>query len=258
MIRGLYTAGWSMLANTKKMDLISNNLANTSTQGYKKDRVTYEAFPDVLTKRLFDYKAGRPSPDNIGKMALSSDISQVYTDFSQGNLEPTENSTDMSIKDAQGAFFCVGQYNNDGQIEELYTKNGSFVINGDGQLMTKDGNMVLGEAGAIYLEGSEFMVESDGTIIQNSQVVGKLLIKEFSDVNTLRKRGDSLYTTTDDSQTTGFSGEIIQGFVEQSNVSSIGEMVEMINLMRAYEANQKMITAQDSTLDKAVNELGRI
>ena len=197
----------------------------------------------MLTKRLFDYKAGRPSPDNIGKMALSSDISQVYTDFSQGNLEPTENSTDMSIKDAQGAFFCVGQYNNDGQIEELYTKNGSFVINGDGQLMTKDGNMVLGEAGAIYLEGSEFMVESDGTIIQNSQVVGKLLIKEFSDVNTLRKRGDSLYTTTDDSQTTGFSGEIIQGFVEQSNVSSIGEMVEMINLMRAYEANQKMITA---------------
>lgn len=258
MIRGLYTAGWSMLANTKKMDLISNNLANASTQGFKKDRVTYEAFPDVLTRRLFDQKMGRPNPDPIGKMSLSSDVSHVYTDFSQGAFDPTESSLDLAIKDSEGAFFAVGALNEDGNIQEFYTRNGSFILSDSGMLMTKDGKMVLGESGAIFLSGTDFQVAGDGTVIQEEQVVTRLLIKQFADTTVMRKTGEGLFTTIADAEQIPFDGQILQGYVEQSNVNSISEMVEMINLLRAYEANQKMITSQDTTLDKAVNELGRV
>jgi flagellar basal-body rod protein FlgG len=132
------------------------------------------------------------------------------------------------------------------------------VIDANGKLRTKDGYEVMSQNGPIVLESSEFSVEPDGTVVQNGAVVDKLLIKEFSDTTTLRKFGSNLVETTDDTEEQNFTGTVQQGYLELSNVNVVREMVDMITVMRSYEANQKILQAQDSTLERAVNEVGAI
>lgn len=269
MIRGLYTSAWSMLADSKKMDIISNNLANVNTNAYKKDTVVFESFPSVLTKRINDTRSPSNPTGDIGTMQLSDDVGEVFTYYNQGSLIKTDNKLDLSIQDNTGvgtdgtqqkneAFFTVGIPDANGNLEEYYTRDGAFKIGPDKQLQSRDGYIVMGENGPISLENDSFSVESDGSIVQNGTTLDKLKIKEFTDTSTLRKYGSNLVKTTDQTQEKDFSGTIQQGFVEQSNVNVVKEMVDMITVMRSYEANQKMIQAQDGTLEKAVNEVGSV
>lgn len=258
MIRGLYTSGWSMMAIQKKMDVVSNNLANVSTNGFKKDTVLFEAFPDVLTKRINDTMS-RLNPSGIpGQMQLGNDVGEVFTYFTQGQLNKTNNSLDMAIADSDNAFFTVSVADENGQAKEYYTRDGSFTLSSDGHLVTKDGYEVMGENGPIVLQNSEFSVSPDGTVVQNGAEVDKLAMREFTDTTTLRKAGTNLIDTTDQSQQRAFTGTVQQGYLELSNVNVVKEMVDMISVMRSYEANQKILQAQDSTLEKAVNEIGSI
>lgn len=258
MIRGLYTSGWSMLAIQKKMDVISNNMANVSTNGYKKDTLVLESFPDLLTKIIKDYNGTPSSSRNIGTMELGNDVGEVFTDYTQGQLTKTENNLDMAIRDSRNAFFTVSVTDADGNEKELYTRDGSFTKGSDNSLLTKDGNAVMGENGPIILGSGEFTVGEDGTIIQNGEVVDKLLIKEFTDTTVLKKYGDNLVQADAGAETGNFSGTVQQGFIELSNVNIVREMVDMITVMRSYEANQKVLQAMDGTLDKAVNEVGAV
>lgn len=258
MIRGLYTSGWSMLAVEKKMDTISNNLANVNTTGFKKDTMVFESFPDLLTQRINDTRSNLNPSGIVGGMRLGSDVGEVYTYFSQGQLTSTGSKLDMAIGDSDKAFFSVLAPDANGNEKEYYTRDGSFVIGPGNKLETKDGYTVEGQNGPIVLNGNDFTVEPDGRIVQNGQNVDKLLIKEFEDTKTLRKYGDNLLEGTDQTQEANFSGIVQQGFLEQSNVNIVKEMVDMITVMRSYEANQKVLQAQDSTLDKAVNEVGSI
>lgn len=259
MIRGLYTSAWSMLANDKKMDVITNNLANVNTTGYKKDTVVFESFPDLLTKRINDTK----NSSNIGSMELSSDVGEVFTYFTQGQFNQTNSTMDLAIDDANGgeaatpAFFTIGvpDSSNNGNLKEYYTKDGSFTLNSNNQLVTKDGNYVLGQDGPITLEPGEFSVDDRGNIVQNGTLVNTLRMTQFSDATKLRKYGENMVENTG-SETPDFTGSVLQGFTEGSNVNVINEMVDMITVMRAYEANQKVLQSQDSLLDKAVNEVG--
>lgn len=258
MIRGLYTSGWSMMAIQKKMDVVSNNLANVSTNGFKKDTVLFEAFPDVLTKRINDTRS-RLNPSGVpGQMQLGDDVGEVFTYFTQGQLNKTNNNLDMAIADSDNAFFSVRVTGTDGQAKEYYTRDGSFTLSSDGHLVTKDGYEVLGRNGPIVLKNGEFTVNSDGVVIQNGAEVDKLAIKEFTDATTLRKAGTNLIEATGQSQERAFTGTVQQGYLELSNVNVVKEMVDMISVMRSYEANQKILQAQDSTLEKAVNEIGAI
>lgn len=256
MIRGLYTSGWSMLAVQKKMDVISNNMANAGTNGYKKDSMVIEGFPDVMTKIIKDYdnKSGRPS--SIGTMELGNDVGEVYTYYSQGQLNSTGNYLDMAISGSSNAFFSVLVTDAQGNENQFYTRDGSFTKAADGSLRTKDGNFVLGENGPIYLQSGPFDVSDDGTIMQNDLVVDRLLIREFEDTTALRKYGNNLIAAGEGAGERAFSGTIEQSFTELSNVNTIREMVDMITVMRAYEANAKALQAMDSTLDKAVNQVG--
>lgn len=267
MIRGIYTSGWSMLANTKKMDVISNNLANVNTNAYKKDTVVFESFPEVLTKRINDAQSASNPSGVIGQMQLGSDIGEVFTYYRQGSLVKTDDKLDMSIQDLNAgsdsnarneAFFTVRVTDANGNSKDYYTRDGSFQINASKQLVTKEGYPVIGRNGPITLENDDFSVQDDGTIIQNGKTVDKLLIKEFQDTSTLRKFGSNLVTTTANTQEQALTGVVKQGFVEQSNVNVIKEMVDMIEVMRSYEANQKVLQTQDNTLDKAVNEIGSL
>lgn len=259
MIRGLYTSGYGMMTLNRKMDVISNNLANVNTNGFKKDGVVFEEFSDVLAKRIYD-TGNRPtnSAQNIGNMSLYNDIAEVYTDYTQGNLENTSISTDLAISGDDGAFFAVAVPDGQGNYREFYTRDGSFKLDDQGRLVTKDGYAVMGENGAIFLEGTNFTVKSNGEIYQNDELVDTIRIRKFENPESLSKYGQNLLTVSGDTQEGVFNGAVMQGYVENSNVDAVREMVDMITVLRSYEANQKMIQYQDSTLDKAVNEIGRV
>lgn len=258
MIRGLYTSGYGMRVLEKKMDIITNNMANASTAAYKKDSVVLQSFPDILTQRINDTRSTLNPSGIVGNMSLGSDIGEVYTYYNQGQLIKYDDNLDMAIADSDSAFFTVMVPDANGDMKEYYTRNGSFKLGPDGQLMTSDGYAVEGENGTIKLKGSNFQVGTDGTIFQDGETIGKLLIKEFTDSTTLRKSGSNLVGKTDRAEEKPFSGTIRQGYLEESNVNIVKEMVDMITVMRSYEANQKILQSEDSTLDKAVNQVGSV
>jgi len=245
-----------MLAIEKKMDIITNNMANVNTTAYKKDTVVFESFPEVLTRRINDTKSW-PSTDGIvGNMQLGSDVGEVFTYYNQGQLLKTDNKLDMALKDSGSAFFTVKGTGQNGNEKEYYTRDGAFATGADNLLITKEGNIVQGINGPIRLNGDSFSIMPDGTVIQDGEAVNKLLIKEFTNTGTLRKFGNNLLEKTDKTEEDIFKGTVQQGYLELSNVNIVKEMVDMITVTRAYEANQKVLQAQDGTLEKAVNEVG--
>ena len=258
MVRGLYTSGWSMLAIQKKMDVISNNMANASTNGFKKDTLVLESFPDLLTKITKDFDGIPSHTHNIGTMELGNDVGGVFTYYSQGQLNKTENNLDMAIRDSTNAFFTVLVTDADGNEQELYTRDGSFTKGSENSLLTKEGHAVLGVNGPIVLGSGGFSIGEDGTVTQNGEVVDKLLIREFLDTSILKKYGYNLIQADEDAETRNFSGTVQQGFTELSNVNIVREMVDMITVMRSYEANQKVLQSIDGTLQKAVTEVGAV
>lgn len=264
MIRGLYTSGWSMLANSRKLDVITNNMANVNTAAFKKDTVVFESFPSVLTKRINDTRSPLNASGNIGKMQLSSDVGEIFTYYTPGQLQQTGNDFDLAIKDdtsgqtVSPAFFTIGVMDpKDNTLKEFYTKDGEFVLNSNNQMVTKDGNYVLGQSGPITLQNGKFTVDEKGQVIQNGEVLDTLKITQFTDGTKLRKYGDNLVQNSG-SEVVDFKGTVLQGYTEQSNVNVVSEMIDMINVMRAYEANQKVLQAQDDTLQKACNEVGAV
>lgn len=254
MLRGLYTAYTGMEAQQQKMDIVSNNLANANTTGFKKDNVTMEAFKDVLAIKINDptHKAHR----NIGSMRLGVSVDNVYTNFEQGALNRNDDPLSVALE-GQG-MFVVEQQGADENKEQKYTRDGSFTLNADNALVTKEGNYVLGQNGIITLDSGNFSIKEDGAVYVDGTMVDKLKIVGFEDYRTLKKIGDNLYETTEQSVETEFKGLARQGYKEASNVNSVKEMIDMINVMRSYEANQKVLTTYDDTLDKVVNNVGRL
>lgn len=259
MIRGLYTSGYGMLTLNRKMDVVSNNMANVNTNGFKKDTVVFEEFSDVLAKRYFD-SGNIPSgkPVNIGNMTLYDDIAEVYTDYTQGTLLDTGINTDVAINGDEGAFFCVAVPDNNNNFREFYTRDGAFKLDAEGRLVTRDGYAVMGNRGVIVLDDSDFVINEKGEVLQDGIAIDTLKIRKFENPQSLRKNGMNLVSATNESLDAEFEGNVRQGFVEQSNVDTVKEMVDMITVLRAYESNQKMVQYQDSTLEKAVNEIGRL
>lgn len=252
MIKGLYTSCTSMINQQQRMDIISNNLANVSTTGYKKDSVVVESFEDVLAVKL-DPKQYKP----IGTMNLGVKIGDIYTDFKQGSFVQTNNIWNLAI---QGdGFFSVGVLNEQGNLETRYTRDGSFTISQNGDVMTEDGFYLIGEDGnKITLPKGNVRISETGDVYVNDELVNKLKVVNFEDKTVLKKIGDNLYSTNNDQQPNNFNGLILQGYLEASNVNTIKEMVDMINVMRTYESNQKVIQTLDESLGKAVNEVGRL
>lgn len=255
MIRNLYTAGWSMLAKSKQMDVISNNIANVNTSGYKKDSMIFETFSSAMARRINDNN-NNGSSNQVGELQLGSDVGQIYTNYSIGALNKTNSEMDMAIDLSPNSFFTVGVRNESGKYDEFYSRDGSFTLDKDGRMITKTGEALMGKDGIIKLSSADFQVYDDGTIMQNGAEVDKIKLVQISNVDTLRKIGNGLITKTAETKEEKFNGAIRQGFLEQSNVNSIKEMVEMINAMRSYEASQKMIQISDANLEKVVNEVG--
>lgn len=256
MVRGLYTSAIGMMTQMQKMDVVSNNIANSDTAGFKKDTAVVRSFSEELAKRLDDpkYKLIKFN-QGIGNMSLGVFVDEVSTDFSAGALQNSEGALDCAI--SGDGFFAISVTDKDGNTTEKYTRDGSFTLDSNNMLRTSEGNYVVGEGGNITIPNGNITIDDNGNIFSNNDFVDKLKIVDFSNKETLRKVGDNLYETIDESQTQNFTGSIIQGRLEASNVNSVEEMVKMISLARNYEANQKMVQTHDSTLSRAVNDIAK-
>lgn len=253
MIRGLYTAATGMNAQAKKMDVISNDLANVNTTGYKKDDVIMSSFQEVLVSKVGG-KDSHYTDGPIGKMSLGVRVDEVFTQFTQGSLIKTDGIADIAI---QGDGFLV--VNTPAGL--AYTRDGKLSITAEGDVVTKDGYPVMGQDGPISLgetfitEGGDLKISEQGEVKVNGETIDVLDIANFEDTRLLQKIDANLLQT--DAPRIPFEGKVIQGFVEASNVNPVTAMVDMISVSRAYEANQKMIQVHDNLLGKAVNEIAR-
>jgi len=255
MIRGWYIGSSGMNAQQTRLDAISNNLANADTTGFKRDIAVSKSFPELLMRRLNDdgvYETPFGSADVapiVGKIGIGVETNELYTDFEQGSFKDTSSFSDMALS-GEG-FFVV-----ETPIGERYTRNGNFLIGKEGILETKEGYPVLGENGYIRVEDDKFTVNPDGMIYssQDMELIDRFKIVRFDNERYLQKMGSSLYKDTD---VTGpaliAEGSqrpvVMQGYVETSNVNVVNEMVSMIEVNRAYEANQKTIQTQDTMMN---------
>lgn len=191
-------------------------------------------------------------PKVIGTLNGGAGVNEIVTSFTQGNFKETDCPTDIAVK---GEGFFTLSVNG----EERYTRDGSFIIDAQGYLTSKEGYRVLGEEGEIWIGDGGMEVRNNGEIYVEGEYVDVLKMVTFEDTRQLMKIGDNLYKSRENANIRqGIDGEVLQGFLESSNVNAVKEMVNMITAFRAYESNQKVVTAFDEMIGKAVNEVGRV
>jgi flagellar basal-body rod protein FlgG len=258
MNHAIYTGAAGAIAMDKRFDMISNNLANVNTTGFKKQRIS---FSDMLPLEDKSNPAvtNKNFSENIrqGVFNTSPFVNEVKTDFSQGYLKSTGNDLDLAIS-GEGFFMIKGKGNN-----VKFTRDGSFTLNNNGFLVTKKGEQVLDlQYNPIKLptENVEFInIDEKGNIYVNDAYTAKIAVMD-PDKTMLKRAGDNEYILNNNNirprESENFS--IDQGFLEGSNVNIVKEMTSMIEIMRFFQANQKVITTIDTQLDqKAVNDVGR-
>lgn len=256
MVRGLYTAYTGMANEQKRMDIISNNLANAATVGYKEESVSNQSFDDVLTIKIRDGSVGY-ADQKIGSMSLGVKMGEVYTDYEQGSLRETGNTFDLALEGK--GFFEVKFVDKNGNETMKYTRNGSFKMMQDGYIVDANGNHLQGESGDLQVPtDATITIGVDGTVYANDQYIDKVSLVDFEDYDYIKKYGDNMYEVVDGATKIEYLSTVNQGYTEQSNVNSVAEMVEMINITRAYEANQKVIKTVDTMLEASVNSIGKI
>ncbi|MCD6162448.1 MAG: flagellar basal-body rod protein FlgF [candidate division Zixibacteria bacterium] len=241
MIKGIYTSSSGMLPRVLKQEVFANNMANAKTVGFKKDSVFLHELNKAEDGLVTDLDWEIPMVDD------------VYIDYSQGSLEKTERSLDTAIN---GDGFFVVQT----PAGERYTRCGVFSLTPEGTLVDGNNNPVLSEAGPINISGDEISISSDGFVSSDGESIAKMKVVDFAKPYNLNKTDYGYLTAGADNvkPVKADNYEVLQGYVESSNVNIIDQMVDMMISFRAYETGQKAIQTQDETLNKAVNELGRV
>ncbi len=258
MSGSIYMAASGALAYQHRMDILSNNIANANTVGYKQDKTEFYKYYSSAIQNSNQQTAENTDASQAEEFwfELSS-----HTDHSSGPLRKTGNRFDLAIKG--NGFFCVETP--DG-IQ--YTRRGDFGIDVNGNLVTQDGWPVLGEGGEIPVEsqadftdkdGHEILVHGDGTVEVDGNAVGKLRIVEFSDPQQLEKAGSTNFIVgpgnPSESEATDF--RIAQGMIELSNVDAVRMMTELIETLRGFESYQKVIRSIDEVNSLAIREVGK-
>lgn len=258
MVKGLYAAYTGMINQEHRMDVLTNNLANANTNGYKKEGVTAQSFDSILAYKIKDNSEGYRLAKRIGVNNPGVKIGEGYTDFSQGPLKTTENPFDLALTDK--GFFAIQFMDKAGNESIKYTRDGNFTLTADGELVTQDGDFVLDENGSTIKIDTlkDTQINTSGQIIQDGRVVATIKVTDFADYNYLERYGENDYQTIDGAEEVEAAGKVYAGYLETSNISVVSEMVNMITVSRAYETNQKVITTVDGTLDIAANQLGRV
>lgn len=266
MVKGLYTAHMGMVNQQKRLDVLTNNLANADTVAYKKEGSTAQSFYDTLAIKIKD-SSHYNLPQTLGGITYGVAIGETYDDFSQGSFNVTDDKYDVALKG--DGFFAVEYTNKQGETSVKLTRDGSFAVDQNGYVRTEDGDYVLNQNGAMSSTGGEanrlridpnqeFSVASDGSIYQNGAVAGQIGIVNVDNYNYLQRFGENMYNVVPGGNIVASDAAAVQGTLEMSNVNIVSEMVDMINVSRAYESNQKIIQSIDGTLEKTVNSVGKV
>jgi len=232
-----------MLAAQIRQDVIANNLANATNPGFKGEVLSQVAFGDMLLSNTL-------TGEKIGPLSTGTLVTEIKPNLTNNGFRWTQNTLDLAI--GGNGFFAVQTPNG-----VRYTRNGAFTTDAQGFLTTAQGDRVLGKNGQpLNLSGGEKVsIARNGDVHVGNRLVGTVGVIALQP-NSLRKEGDNYLTGTVDP--TAKVGMVAQGALESSNVNTVKEMVSLIENMREFEADQKMIRAIDDTLGGAVNQVGRV
>lgn len=254
MFRGLYAATSGMMAYNRQQQVLTNNLSNAITPGYKNDITAFRSFPQQLIEKM-----GGPSSlaTRAGTLSLGTYAQEAIPQFTQGMMKATSNPTDFALQ-SPTLVFQVRTAND----EIRYTQNGQFIVDQQGVLRTAGGDEVMSSAGQpIELASMDFQVDPQGRITVEGQAAGQLFIGEAEDPLSLVKEGSGLLRYEGDNAPAAAESEeplVAQGYLEQSNVDMTRVMTDMLRTYRGFESNQKVLQAYDQSMQKAVTEIGRI
>lgn len=255
MVQGINTAASGMVSILTQNDIIANNLANVNTPGFKQVMPSFKSIHDAKV-----YDANVHSGEvSVGSISTGSSIDATIIDFKQGAISQTDNKLDVAING--DGFFAVERNN-----EEYYTRNGSFSLNQEGELVTSAGEKVLGETGKpIVIDtnmGSvdDILITSEGRILQNNAEIDKLKIVDFEDRTKLKIAGNSLFKNSDINQQPVEleNVAISQGYIEGSNANVIESMINSITGSRTYESLSSVVKNANSTFKLSTTQVGAI
>ncbi len=259
MENSMYSALFGALTQQHRMDIISNNLANVNTTGYKKDQ---SAFKDVFVRYASDYAdPNRTLQDRLSwpdsKIMSQTRLTGDYIDFQQGGMEKTGNPLDMAIH-GEG-FFRVRT--DEGQT--AYTRDGSFRLNSDtGNLETSQGYELLGDGGPIQIpDNAKVAVNEQGQVMADGEVVGNVGLVTFEDLGVLEKKGENLLQLKENAQAQELPAEdsqVRQGYLESSNVEVVKQMVNMVDTMRNFESLQRVMKNSREADEKVTRQVGTV
>lgn len=234
MDKSIFVALSGAVLQERRMEVLTDNLANVNTTGFKAQRPLFEdSMTDAFRVRTF----GR--------------LDDVVTDIGQGPSQMTHRKLDVAIR-GEG-FFAV-----DTQAGTRYTRDGSFVLDPAGVLVTKEGHRVMGEDGPITLAGPDVLIDPDGGMHVNGAAIGRLKLVSFANPLELRREGNYFVALPGAGEMPASPDtQVDQGFLEGSNVNAVRAMTTMIEAMRSYETNTKLIQSMDEMTKKAIDEVGR-
>ena len=228
---GIVELGGAIISEaTRRVELAAQNLANVTTSGYK-SRFRFQ--------HLIGGDLGAPSGDTG---LLSSDLS---VDFTAGKLQNTGNPLDFSISGP--GFFTVRQGD-----QTLYTRAGQFTRDAEGRLVTSDGAVLQAWNGDIQVSAGNVSVSADGTVQQDGQPVGQIAIATFDDPHVLKPAGAGLFSAPVGMARDGAGGQLRQGMLESSNVTSAGQMISMMSALRSAEAGQRLVQVYDDLMGQVI------
>ena len=258
MVKGLYTAYTGMLNEQNRMDVLSNNMANVTTVGYKKEGTTSQSFDQVLDLKIKDSTVGYNLVTREGYTSRGVKIGENYTDWSQGSFRITGNTYDLAL--GGNGFFAIEFTNKAGETSTKYSRAGQFQLDSSGNIVTHEGDYLLDSNGKhIKVDPlQETTIDRDGNVIQDDKILAKIQVADFKNYDYLQKYGETYWEPIQGAEMQTADGRIYSGYLEASNVSTVTEMVNLISISRQYESNQKIIQTIDSTLETAVTRIGKV
>lgn len=251
MFQGLYKATSGMLTQNRNLNVISNNMANVSTSGYKSERYMATTFEEVLISRIGNKDKSNPSP--LGTMSMIRASDETVTDYTNTGYYPTRNALDFAI--SGNGFFCIQSGNG-----VVYTRNGSFTLDDQGYLTLPTIGRVLGENGPIRLGTDKIRVGSDGSIYdeETNRRYGTLRIADFQNYDTqlVKTTGNVFIAPNGGAGNAGNDTRVVGKALEYSNVDAVKEMVQMMSAERALQSSSEILKMYDQLTGKIVSQLG--
>lgn len=256
---GLYLSASGVLSNTYRQDVYANNLANAQTVGFKVDVPSIKQRDPESIEDDLGYMVSKDMLDRLGGGVLAG---TQWTHHDRSQFKQTDNAFDLAL-DQEQTYFAVMVPDRNGNPQIELTRDGRFTRDAQGYLATvTGGHKVLG-AGDQPIElpaNGDMVVQNDGRILVDGEVIGQLQVTGVSDANKLTKQGQNLYSMPDEDDFRIAAGRIaiLQGYTEQSSVDPIKTLMQLTEATKTANGNANMIKYQDQLIDRAVNTLGRV